>query len=180
MSKLKVSMAMVASYFEGLIEGGFKTAADGQPLFYPWRVLGKGYVLPDARTERRIRKLLKIYYVVSLPLMLTIVLTVQSYGFYYALALIPVVLLVYGVGVLSLRRRLFASSERLRLSESLANSGRAHSRAILWFLFGVCILFVIGGIGMILDREVGMGLLSTLFFGVCGTMIGYMLRTRAS
>jgi hypothetical protein len=166
---------MVASYFEGLIEGSFKTAADGQRLFYPWGILGKGYVLPGARTEQRIRKLLKIYYMVSLPL----VITVSFYGFYYALALIPVVLLVYGVGVLSLTRRRPASRERLRLTESLANSGRAHSRAILWFLFIVSILFVIGGIGMILDRQVGMGLLSTLFFGVCGTMIGYMLRRRA-
>jgi hypothetical protein len=170
---------MVASYFEGLIEGSFKTAADGQRLFYPWGILGKGYVLPGARTEQRIRKLLKIYYMVSLPLVLTVSFTVSFYGFYYALALIPVVLLVYGVGVLSLTRRRPASRERLRLTESLANSGRAHSRAILWFLFIVSILFVIGGIGMILDRQVGMGLLSTLFFGVCGTMIGYMLRMRA-
>jgi hypothetical protein len=176
MSTLKM---MVASYFEGLIEGSFKTAADGQRLFYPWGVLGKGYVLPDARTEQRIRKLLKIYYMVSLPLVLIIMLAVQFYGFYYALALIPGVLLVYGVGVLSLKRRLLASGERLRLTESLANSGGAHSRAVLWFLFIVSTLFVIGGVGMILDREVGMGLLSTLFFGACGTMFGYMLRTRA-
>jgi hypothetical protein len=167
-------------YFDGLIEGNFKTAADGQRLFYPWGVWGKGRVLADARAEQRIRRFLKVYYMVSLPLVIISVIAVQSSGFYYAYALIPLVLLVYGVGVLWLRRRLFASSERLRLSESLANSGRAHSRAILWFLIGVCILFVIGGIGMILDREVGMGLLSTLFFGACGTMIGYMLRTRAS
>ena len=180
MTKLKVLMVMVASYFEGLIEGSFKTAADGQHLFYPWGVLGKGYVLPDAQTEQRTRKFLKIYYMVSLPLVVIIVDTVSFYGFYYALALIPVVLLVYGVSALSLTRRLLATGERLRLTESLANSGRAHSRMILWFLFIASIVFVIGGIdAMILDREVGMGLLSILFFGACGTIIGYMLRTRA-
>ena len=166
-------------YFDGLIEGNFKTTADGQRLFYPWGVLGKGRVLADAHTEQRIRRFLKVYYMVSLPLVIIIVITVQFSGFYYALALIPVVLLVYGVAVLSLTRRLLVTRQRLRLTESLANSGRAHSRAMLWLLFIVSILFVIGGIGIILDRQVGMGLFSILFFGACGMIIGYMLRTRA-
>ena len=166
-------------YFDGLIEGSFKTAADGQRLFYPWGVWGKGRVLDDPRTEQRIRRFLKVYYMVSLPLVIISVITVQSSGFYYAYVLIPVVLLVYGVGILSLTRRLLATRERLRWTESLANSGRAHSGAMLCFLFIVSVLFVIGGIWMILDRqEVGMGLLSILFFGACGTIIGYMLRAR--
>ena len=46
MSTLKT---IVASYFEGLVAGNFKTAADGQRLFYPWNVWGKGYVLSDAK-----------------------------------------------------------------------------------------------------------------------------------
>ncbi len=50
---------------------------------------------------------------------------------------------------------------------------------MLWFLFIVSILFVIGGVVMVLDRQVGMGLLVILFFGICGTAVGYMLRTRA-
>src|SRR4051794_941054 len=98
MSTLKT---MVASYFEGLIAGGFKTAADEQRLFYPWGVFGKGYVLPDTRTEQRIRKLLKMYYMIWLPLVIIITILANSYGFYYALALIPVGLLVYSVGVRS-------------------------------------------------------------------------------
>jgi hypothetical protein len=32
---------------------------------------------------------------------------------------------------------------------------------------------------MVLDRQVGMGLLSILIFGASGTLIGYMLRMRA-
>jgi hypothetical protein len=71
-------------YFDGLIEGNFKTAADGQRLFPPWGVWGKGRVLADARTEQRIRRFLKVYYMVSLPLVIISVITVQSSGFYYA------------------------------------------------------------------------------------------------
>jgi hypothetical protein len=179
MSALK---RMAVSYFEGLIEGSFKTAADGQRLFYPWGIFGKGYVLPDALTERRIRKVLKVYYMVSLLLVIIVVPTVRFSGFYsgfyYELALITVLLLVYGVGALSLTRRLLTSGERLRLTESLANSGRAHRHAVIWSGFIVSVLFVVG-IGMLLDRQVGIGLLVILFFGICGTAVGYMLRTRA-
>ena len=83
---IKELMVMATSYFEGLIEGSFKTAADGQRLFYPWGVLGKGYVLLGVQAEQRIRRFMKIYYMVSLPL---VFITVSFYGFYYALALVP-------------------------------------------------------------------------------------------
>ena len=51
MTSLKM---MVDSYFEGLIEGNFKTAADGRRLFYPWGEWVKDRVLTDARTQERI------------------------------------------------------------------------------------------------------------------------------
>jgi|SRR5215217_4027457 len=170
---------IVASYFEGLVAGNFKTTADGQRLFYPWNVWGKGYVLPDAYTEQRIRKLLKIYYMVWLPLVIIVVSIASPFGFYYAFTLIPVGLLVYGVAVRALTHRLLSSGERLRLTESLTISASAYSRAILWFLFAVYTLFVVSGIAMILDSQVGLGLLIILFFGACGTMCGYMLRMRS-
>lgn len=43
MTSLKM---MVDSYFEGLIEGNFKTAADGRRLFYPWGEWVKDRVSP--------------------------------------------------------------------------------------------------------------------------------------
>jgi hypothetical protein len=175
MSTLKT---IVASYFEGLVAGNFKTAADGQRLFYPWNVWGKGYVLSDTHAEQRIRKLLKIYYMVWLPLVIIIVSIVSSFGFYYAFALIPVGLLVYGVVVRSLTQRLLSSGERLRLTDSLTISASAYSRAILWFLLLASTVFVISGIPMMLDGQVGLGLFSIIFFGACGAMCGYMLRMR--
>src|SRR5829696_8800503 len=175
MSTLKT---IVASYFEGLVAGNFKTAADGQRLFYPWNVWGKGYVLPDAHAEQRIRKLLTIYYMVWLPLVIIIVSIVSSFGVYYAFALIPVGLLAYGVAVRSLTQRLLSSGERLRLTESLMSSASAYSRATLWLLFVISTVFVISGVAIILDGQIGLGLLIILFFGACGTMCGYMLRMR--
>jgi hypothetical protein len=179
MSTLKT---IVASYFEGLVAGNFKTAADGQRLFYPWNVWGKGYVLPDAHTEQRMRKLLKIYYMVWLPLVILIVSIASPFGFYYAFAyafaLIPVGLLVYGVVVRSQTQRLLSSGERLRLTESLTSSASGYSRALLWLLFLVYAVFVISGVAMTLVGQVGMGLFIIVFFGACGAMCGYMLRMR--
>src|SRR5215212_2964270 len=179
MSTLK---SIVSSYFEGLVAGSFKTAADGQRLFYPWGVFDKGYVLPDAQTEQRMRRLLKMYHQVWLPLVIVVSIIASSYSFYYALTLIPVFLLIYGiygVGVRSLTRGLPSSSERLRATESWANSAKSYSSVILWFMFIVSALFVISDIWMILLGQVGIGLLGMLFFGFCSLVFGYMLRKRA-
>jgi hypothetical protein len=46
MSALK---SIVASYFEGVIAGSFKTAADGQRLFYPWGVTARATFSPTPR-----------------------------------------------------------------------------------------------------------------------------------
>jgi hypothetical protein len=32
-------------YFDALTSNAFKTAPDGRKLFFPWGVLGRGYVL---------------------------------------------------------------------------------------------------------------------------------------
>ena len=176
MSTLK---SIVASYFEGVIAGNFKTAADGQRLFYPWNVWSNGYVLPDAQTEQRIRKSLKIIYMVWLPLVIIATVIAISYGFYYTLACVPVLLLIYGVGVRSLTRGLLTTRERLRVTESWANSARAYSSGVLWFVFIVSALFVVGGAGMILLGQIAIGLLNILFFGACGAGVCYMLRMRS-
>jgi hypothetical protein len=180
MSMLK---SIVSSFFEGMVAGNFKTAADGQRLFYPWNLWGgKGYVLPDAQTEQRIRKSLKIYHMIWLPLLIVFA-GIAGPSFYYSLVFAPVFLLilysVYGVVVRSLTRGLPTHSERLRVTESWANSARAYSSALLWSLFTVSALFVISGIGLLLDGEVGIGLLGILFFGACSLVYAYMLRKRA-
>jgi hypothetical protein len=140
---------------------------------------GKGYVLPDAQTEQRIRKSLKIIYMVWLPLVITATIIASFYGFYFTLACVPVLPLMYGVGVRSLTRGLITTRERLRVTESWANSARATSGGVLWFVFVVSALFVVGGVGMILLGQIAIGLLNILFFGACGAGVCYMVRMRS-
>lgn len=40
-------------YFEGLTNGNFKKDRDGNTIFFPWGILGKGRVLPDEQTEKK-------------------------------------------------------------------------------------------------------------------------------
>ena len=60
------------SYFDGLTDGVFKTDPEGKFLFYPWGVLGKGYVLPDDSKKQQLRKFITLWYKVSLPLIVGI------------------------------------------------------------------------------------------------------------
>jgi hypothetical protein len=163
-------------YFNGLTAGSFKTNAEGQHLFYPWGVLGKGYVLDVPQTANRVRRFLKLYYVVSLPLAVVIVNTLP---WYYVLAVMCVEILVYAIAIPFLMRGLTTTSERLKFGESYANAATAFGPTTLGLLFAGSMLFVIGGIFIILTGKVGIGLATVLFFGACGVVYGYMLYTRS-
>ena len=57
-------------YFDGIVDGNFKTTDDGVLLYYPFGVLGKGYVIPTNEKKQEIRKRLKWLYAVSLILII--------------------------------------------------------------------------------------------------------------
>ena len=54
-------------YFDGLVSGAFKKDAAGHTVFYPWGILGKGYVVPSVVEEERLRSFLKTMYMILLP-----------------------------------------------------------------------------------------------------------------
>ena len=43
-------------YFDALTSSYFKTAADGRKLFFPWGVLGRGYLFDSDRDYERLRR----------------------------------------------------------------------------------------------------------------------------
>jgi hypothetical protein len=42
-------------YFDALTSSYFKDGADGQKIFFPWGVLGRGYALPSDEAYDRLR-----------------------------------------------------------------------------------------------------------------------------
>lgn len=50
-------------FFKRLTDSSFKVNGQGNTLFYPWGILGRGYILPDIETEKKDSK---IYNILSL------------------------------------------------------------------------------------------------------------------
>src|SRR5512137_2958826 len=77
---------VVVGYFDALSGSGFKKDERGRSVFYPWGVFGKGRVLPDAETEKKVRAFVIRYYVISIVLL---AIAGMGFGWVYALILVP-------------------------------------------------------------------------------------------
>jgi hypothetical protein len=131
-------------YFDALSSTCFKTAQDGRKLFFPWGVLGRGYVIESEQASKRIAHEIKIFMIVSLIL----VIGFGEFGFYQQSFVVAALLIgAYAVRAWYLIRRLPRSDERLSLKESTAAQARAHSALSLWLL-EIASLVLGGGIWM--------------------------------
>jgi hypothetical protein len=161
-------------YFDALTSSSFKTTDDGRRLFFPWGTLGRGYDIPSEEELERLRRHVKAYMVVSLPL---IIVAVTWKGFLGGVALMPVLIVPYVLWTQSQCRRLSRTDEKLTLSESVAGQARAHSTVGLWLLELGALTFVGAGV-LILLLDPSNWLLaggSIAFFGLCAVMFALML-----
>ena len=164
-------------YFDGLTDGIFKTDSEGRFLFYPWGVLGKGYVLPDDSKKQEVRQFVSLWYKVSLP---AIIVVGAGIGWIFTLGLLPLLLPWYFFTMARLLRGLATTSTRLTLRESYTNSAKSHTTGSLRFLLALSILFVLAGLVIVLLNKGDwiIGLASILFFGLCAIAIGYMMKLK--
>lgn len=163
-------------YFDGLTDAAFKTDQQGRKVFYPWGVLGKGYITRDEAHYQRLRSKIKWTYIISLP---AIIIGQVLYGWKIAV-LFAVMYTVWYLAMLTLwLSGLEISGEKITVAEARRNSARSHNRATLIFLTVVSVLFVIMGLLVALGGKVWLGLLTAVFFGGCGWMIFQMLRDKA-
>lgn len=168
-------------YFEGLINASFKEDKNSQIVFYPRGISGKGYTLPNKGIEVRIRAFLSRYYKISLPL---IIFTGILVGWIWSFLLIPFLYLWFHFGVKALLVNCMYSDEKLSYKESVTNSALGHNTLTLWLLLICSIIFVVGGI-FIADNATSLhrmivGWISVVFFGLCGVVIGYMIKVKNS
>jgi hypothetical protein len=164
-------------YFDGLTSSSSKTTPDGHRLFYPWGVLGRGYVIGSEREYERLRRQIKIYLIVGMA--------VTAGPTLFRAYLVAVVALAawsafYIAWTFQLLRGLQPSHERLSLRESMATQAREQSLVLLWILEIAAIGFVAGGV-LILVFDPGKWLGATagiLFFGLCAACVACMLVMR--
>jgi hypothetical protein len=168
-------------YFDALTSSYFKTGQDGRKLFFPWGVIGRGYVVPSEEHYERLRKPLKLYMIVSLT---AIIVAAMAFSTLATLALGGAFMVFYAVWSRQLLKGLSASDERLSLTESMTTQALTHNTFAIWALEIASLLLVAGGVAIFfIDPAQWLsGLAAIVFFGLCAVFIARMLilRRRAS
>lgn len=103
-------------YFRSLTNSSFKQGDNGESLFYPWGVLGKGYILESVEQENKIRNYLTNYYIVSL---LSIIIIGAFLGLWIVLVpLVPIVFIAWWPITKALTRGLKETGIKLTVKEN--------------------------------------------------------------
>jgi hypothetical protein len=170
---------MLKRYFDALTTAYFKTAQDGRHLFCPWGIWGACYVIPSEQEYERRRRQLRNYLVATMALVAVALGAFQSYT--PAVIAIALLFAFYLIWVRFLLRGLERSGERLSMQEATATQARTHSAAFLWLIEISSLVFVAGGIAVLIAEpgEWQMALGATGFFGLCAGFAAYMLVLRS-
>jgi hypothetical protein len=170
-------------YFDALTSSSFKTTSDGHRLFFPWGVLGRGYVIASEPEYERLRAQVKIFIIIGIAAAIG-TLALRRYvglaGLVAITALFVFYIAFYVSWVLYLLRGRQPSHERLSLRESMATQAREHSPTLLWVLEICSIVFVAGSLFILISNP-GKWPTATggiVFFGICAASFAFMLVMR--
>ena len=120
-------------YLDAKSNALFKTAENGNLLFYPRGYWGKGYILPDEETKIRIKKFIKKYMAIALLVIFgSVILLGPEIS---PLVWLPVLLTFYFVKLGKFTTGLSVSEEKLTFVESITNSAKSDSLVMLIFFF---------------------------------------------
>jgi hypothetical protein len=166
-------------FWDSRTAGSFKTLADGKIGFYPIELFGHGFVIPDQRRERIIRRCATYNSLVGGVIGAFSVLFLRHYPRTVGAVLLAYLIISY-TGLWILVRDLSRARERLTLAERYTSRAMATSWAIL------VLLVLIGGIA------VSAGYLALIFgsqhrilslvivtlFGLVGFLAIYMMEVK--
>jgi hypothetical protein len=164
-------------YFDGLASGIIKKDKSDNAVYYPWGVLGKGYVLPNATRETAIKNMVILFYQIFLGMFFIHLFLIKNAPIFAVLVIALVIWFL--VKSHQLTKDCPKSDEKLTLKEGYTNSAKAHNKTVLWILFGVSMLFTLAGIAMVLSsKKFVLGLLLVTLFGACNWAIYYMITVK--
>jgi hypothetical protein len=163
-------------YFDGLTASSFKKDDKGNTIFYPWGILGKGYILPEDRKDT-IRLVIKRHMIFIVPFAIVFSIFLKIWILIIAL---PFYFFGYAIWIRQLTRGLEVTSEKLTLSDTTANSARAHNMATLWLLEICSLLFVLAGLFIFATspQKWITGLSSITFFGISALVFWFMIKKK--
>ena len=181
------------SYFDGIVDGSFKTSEDGALLYYPFGILGKGYVIPNIEKKQEIRKRLKWSFAISSILMIASASSLALFVIFYSIRLwiagIIYFLIISGIWFAGyfiskeFTKGLAPVGNKLTVAESYQNSAKSHNIFTLIAFEILCLVFVVTGVKILFDSQVTwifrlVGVLTILFLGVGSIVIGYMIKVK--
>jgi len=165
-------------YFDALTSSSFKTKEDGTRLFFPWGTFGRGYSVPSAEEFERLRRGVKAYLMVALPLSITLALVIS--GTWAGIVLLPFLIVPYVLWARAQCRRLGQTDERRTLGEVYAAQARTHSAITLW-VFEIASLALVAAevFSLAMDpTNWASALASISAFGLFAVAFGWMLRAK--
>ena len=164
-------------YFDGLASGIIKKDKNNNSVYYPWGVLGKGYVLPNAERETAIKNLVILFYQLFFGILFLLLILLKNNPIFAVctIALIAWFLLKSH----HLTKDCPKSDEKLTLKEGYSNSAKAHNKTVLWILLVVAVSATLVGIVMLFSGKLFLpGLIIMLLFGASSAAIYYMIQIK--
>lgn len=126
-------------YFDALCSGDFKTTEDGQKIFYPWGIIGPGYIIPSELNFNRLRLGIKIYWALALPFAVT------AYAWrnfpLYPITILLILFITYHLWAWIHCRGTRKSEVKYTLKEARDNQTRSLSVRYLWFVLALMLPF---------------------------------------
>jgi hypothetical protein len=173
-------------YFDILINEYFKAAQDGRRLFFPWGILGRGYIIPSERDYVRLQRQIKIFNAVALVLIIGVSSLVSYFVSFSVAALVisfgfaALVIVFYAVWSRYLRRGLQQSDERLSFQESTRSRAHALGPVALWVVEIGALAFVGDGIFLLIvdPRRWPVALFTIVCFGLVAAGGAHMIIVR--
>lgn len=165
------------SYINFLSDPLFKKSLEGDTLFYPWSVLGKGYVIkPESRAQSVQAKLNWL----NLGAMVVTMMCLQVLNWIYTAIVIGVYCVLYAIFTYRVTRGMQVSAERLKPSESLGKTVANFSLPLIVLVLVASIIFVALGVLIFLvepkERLLASG--TIIFFGFSAIVDVFMLRAK--
>lgn len=161
------------NFFTDVMTVAFQTDHKGRSLFFPWGIISKGYLIPDAEMERRVKTFYKYYYITGLVAML---LGLILFGWPGAISIGILAILWYAVQVKFYLRR--CETSNISVFQHMQDIAGKYNLVALWSLFLVCIVFgLLGGILMLLENLLA-GIVFILLFGGVAGLYGTLLWLR--
>jgi hypothetical protein len=142
-------------------------------VFYPWRDMGPGYVLPDDTKRQEVLRFLRRHVLVSAPLVLGCYVGIGSVFHAGVIVALLLALLWFVIGSRALVRGLEVAQPAPGLHGYCVNQARLMSLAAIVFCFVVYSVFAWGSAWLLSRGNLLFGIVGIVFFGAAANLIGY-------